>query len=45
MNRVLHGLILEDGPDFVGVYLDDNVIFSTTLDEHLKNLRAMLGTI
>ena len=38
MQRVLAGLNLEQGPDFVSVYLDDVLVFSETLEEHLHHL-------
>ena len=43
--RVLAGLNPEDGPSFVAVYLDDALIFSRTLDEHLTHLQLVLDTI
>jgi len=39
MQRVLQGLNPEDGPDFVSVYIDDVLVFSHTLEEHLEHLR------
>jgi len=38
MEQVLAGLNPEDDPSFVAVYLDDVLIFSRTLDEHLIHL-------
>ena len=38
MQRVLMGLNAEDGPDFVTVYIDDVLVFSCTLEEHLEHL-------
>ena len=38
MQRVLMGLNPEDGPDFVTVYIDDVLVFSRTLEEHLERL-------
>ena len=42
MQRVLHGLNPEVGPDFVSVYLDDVLVFSETL-EHLGHLCSVMG--
>ena len=38
MQRVLAGLNPPDGPDFVSVYLDDVLVFSRSLQEHLEHL-------
>ena len=43
MQHVLMGLNPPDGPDFVAVYLDDVLIFSQTLQEHLIHLRQVVG--
>ena len=45
MQRVLAGLNTEEGPDFVVVYIDDVLIFSHSLEDHLKHLQAVLGCI
>ena len=45
MQRVLMGLNPTDGPDFVAVYLDDVLIFSQTLQEHLIHLRQVIGRL
>ena len=45
MQRVLAGLNLEAGPDFVAVYIDDVLIFSQTIEEHLMHLRAVIQRI
>ena len=37
MQRVLAGLNPEAGPDFVAVYIDDILIFSRTIEEHLMH--------
>ena len=42
MQRVLAGLNPEEGPDFVAVYIDDILVFSRTLEEHLEHLRAVI---
>ena len=43
--KVLMGLNTEDGQTFVSVHLDDILIFSRTLEEHLDHLRAVLKRI
>ena len=42
MQRVLMGLNPEEGPDFVSVYIDDVLIFSRTLTEHLQHLKLVI---
>jgi len=42
MQRVLMGLNPEDGASFVSVYLDDIIIYSETLEDHLKHLQLVL---
>ncbi len=42
MQRVLMGLNPEDGPDFVSVYIDDILVFSRTISEHLRHLQLVL---
>ena len=45
MQRVLMGLNPEDGPDYVTVYIDDVLVFSRTLEEHLEHLRRVIGRL
>ena len=45
MNKLLMGLNPESSPDFVAVYIDDIVIFSRTLSEHLEHLKLVLERI
>ena len=39
------GLNPEDGADFVDAYIDDVLIFSQTLEEHLHHLSLVLDTV
>ena len=45
MQRVLAGLKAECGKEFVSVYLDDVIIFSETLEDHVKHLRMVYERI
>ena len=45
MQRVLRGLNPDDGPDFVSVYIDDVLVFSPTLADHLHHLRLVIQII
>lgn len=45
MQQVLKGLKPESGPEFVTVYLDDIIVFSPTLEEHLDHLRLVIEKI
>ena len=45
MQRLLMGLNPESGPDFVTVYIDDILMFSPTLDEHLVHLQVVIRRI
>ena len=42
MQRVLSGLNSPGGPGFVSVYLDDILVFSHSLQDHLKHLRIVI---
>ena len=42
MQRVLAGLNPIDGPSFVSVYIDDVLVYSRTMEEHLVHLRNVL---
>ena len=43
MQSVLKDLKNESDPEFVDVYLDDVIIFSTTLDQHINHIQKVLG--
>ena len=45
MQQVLQGLNPSDGPDYVSVYIDDVLVFSQTLEEHLQHLKRVLEHI
>ena len=45
MQRVLAGLNPDAGPDFVAVYIDDVLVFSRTVEDHLNHLRAVIQRI
>ena len=45
MQRVLSGLNPPCGPEFVSVHLDDILVFSRSLDDHLEHLRAVIGKL
>ena len=42
MTCVLMGLNPDDGPAFVAVYLDDALVFSRTLEDHIKHLKLVI---
>lgn len=43
--RVLAGLNPDDGSEFVTAYIADILVFSSSLDEHLKHLQAVLDRL
>ena len=42
MQSILKDLKTENHPEFVDVYLDDVIIFSTTLDQHISHIQKLL---
>ncbi len=42
MEKVLAGLNPDEGPDFVKVYINDVIVFSPTLEDHLHHLEQVL---
>ena len=42
MQRVLQGINPVSGPDFISGYIDDMLVFSATLEEHLEHLRQVI---
>lgn len=45
MQLVLAGLNPEDGDDFVKAYMDDVLVFSPTLQQHLEHLQREMGRL
>ena len=45
MQKVLKGLNPEDGNHFVSVYIDDILVYSRTLEEHLEHLKLVMQRI
>ena len=39
------GLNPESGPSFIAAYIDDILVFSTTLEDHLNHLHLVLECI
>ena len=42
MQQVISGVNPADGPDFVCVYIDDLLVLSCSLKEHLRHLRSVM---
>lgn len=45
MQEVLRGLNPKKGPDFVSVYIDDVLIFSRNLEEHVEHIQRVVQRI
>ena len=45
MQEVLRELNPENGPDFVSVYIDDVLIFSRNLEDHIKHIQQVVQRI
>ena len=45
VQEVLSDLNPEDGPEFVSVYIDDIIIFSRTMADHLAHLRLVFDRL
>ena len=45
MQQILLNVNPENGPEFVTVYIDDLLVFSSTLPEHLHHLRLILAKL
>ena len=45
MQQVFRGLNPEDGPDFVSVYIDDILVFSRNLHDHLVHLKLVMERV
>ena len=45
MQLVLCGLNAEEGPGFVDVYIDDILVFSRTIEDHVAHLRQVFARI
>ena len=42
MTQVLMGLNPDNGPDFLAVHIDDVLVFSRTLEDHIKHLKLVI---
>ena len=45
MQQVVTPLNPSSGPDFISVYLDDLLVFSRTLDQHLQHLKTVIDKL
>ena len=45
IQEVLEGLNPEGGPDFVSAYIDDILVFSRTLEEHMGHLWQVIDRV
>ena len=45
MSQLLSGLNPPEGPDFVAIYIDDVLIFSRSLEEHLDHIEQVLSRL
>ena len=45
MQGILTGMNPSDGPDFVSLYLDDILVFSPSLEDHLNHLGQVLNRL
>ncbi len=45
MQQVLAGLSPEDGPDFTSAYIDDILVFSATLEDHIQHLEQVINRL
>ena len=45
MQKLLTGLNPANGPDFVSVYVEDVLIFSETLEEHIHHIQLVLDKL
>ena len=45
MQQVLADLNLPDQPEFVSVYIDDLLVFSRTLEEHIQHLKMVIARL